>query len=116
MKQDMKRENKIICFKDNTMILAWYIHTEHKTVQFTVLVYSFAQTSTSSFVASFLPSDLGYHADKPEFDEQKDSPCNIRASGRCYYDGTSLGAISLWKEFLASSNDEVIWKALEERC
>lgn len=57
--------------------------------------------------------DIGYHAKKPNYKGQtarKDCPY---IDGTCYYDGSTLAADDLLKEFIAKGVD-VVWKRLED--
>lgn len=55
--------------------------------------------------------DLGYHAYEPQYEGQTSRHCNLLDGGRCYSDGTSLGALELIEPFLAGG-DEWLWKHL----
>lgn len=109
----MKKETKIMCHEGSSEItLAWYLHSETATAQFTVFLFSPTRNSFMEYSMKTLAADLGYHSDKPKYGGQGSMPCSLRSSGSCFYDGTSLGAQDVWNEFLAAKDEEVIWKAL----
>lgn len=62
----------------------------------------------------YLPIGVDYHADALQYDEQAHGKCDYRASGKCYCDGSSLMAQSLWKRFTKSGEEQVIWDKLTE--
>lgn len=106
------RKEKTFYIQDKgySVTLAYYIHAPTVTAQFTVMGYPRSRSDTI-----FMPTDLGYHSDNPQYEGQKAMECDIRPGGKCYCDGTSLGASDLWREFLESScNEDLIWKRLEE--
>lgn len=59
-------------------------------------------------------ADIGYHAREPQYEGQESMTCDLLPEGRCYYDGTSLGADEFMPTFLAGG-DKAVWKMLEER-
>ena len=63
-----------------------------------------------------VPADLGYHAHKPQYDGQEPSQrsCQYLDGAPCYYDGSGLQAIEVFKMLLSGGSDAV-WKFLEER-
>jgi len=60
-------------------------------------------------------ADIGYHAKNPRYEGHDciDENCKY-TGGKCYYDGTSLGADEFMPEFLAGGSDAV-WPMLERR-
>lgn len=58
--------------------------------------------------------DLGYHARKPQYEDQWQSPeCEYVPEGRCYYDGSSLDAYRVF-EILLREGHYGVWKELED--
>ena len=57
--------------------------------------------------------DIGYHSPKPMYEGQTEMDCDLIDGGKCYYDGTSLGASEFAPEFVAKGEDAV-WKKLKE--
>lgn len=57
--------------------------------------------------------DLGYHSPKPMYDGQTmvSDSCEV-LGGKCYYDGTSLGADEPLRVFI-NDGEEGLWKFLE---
>jgi len=58
-------------------------------------------------------ADVGYHAEKPQYEDQTAFDCNLLDGGKCYYDGSGLRAEEWYKIFLEKGIDE-IWTLLEE--
>jgi hypothetical protein len=58
--------------------------------------------------------DLGYHSKVPLYDEQTPSftDCPF-TGGECYYDGSGLRAMEVYKEF-RTRGEEWLWNELEE--
>lgn len=59
-------------------------------------------------------ADIGYHSPVPTYEGQTARECDLLPEGKCYYDGTSLGASEFMPTFL-EGGDEAVWKMLEER-
>lgn len=59
-------------------------------------------------------ADIGYHAIEPRYEGQSEMECEYTGTGKCYYDGTSLGAEDFMPTFLAGG-DEAVWTMLEDR-
>ena len=60
------------------------------------------------------PLAISYHSPQP-LDGVRPVPCDV-LEGPCYGDGTVLGAWELCERWRAAGKDEeVIWRALEER-
>jgi hypothetical protein len=59
-------------------------------------------------------ADIGYHAIEPQYEGQSQMDCEYTGTGKCYYDGTSLGAEGFMPTFLAGG-DEAVWTMLEDR-
>ena len=61
--------------------------------------------------------DLGYHAYEPFSSHQAEygsHECDVLPTGKCYYDGSTGGAICLLSDFRRGGYDpEVVWGALE---
>lgn len=57
--------------------------------------------------------DLGYHAYEPQYEDQTSCTCDLLKGGKCYSDGTLLGAKELIEGFIAGG-DEWIWRKLRE--
>ena len=59
--------------------------------------------------------DLGYHAYAlTSNDPHAPYECDVLPTGKCYYDGSTGGAICLLSDFRKSGYDsEVVWEALE---
>ena len=57
--------------------------------------------------------DLGYHAYEPQYEDQGTYECTYLKGGKCYCDGTSLGALDLVEGFLAGG-DVWLWRKLRE--
>lgn len=108
----MKKETRIVINSDGAITLCWYLHGDTKTTQFTVLLYK-CQQEGFSYRGTLLPTDVGYHADTPKYD-QDSMECHLRPSGRCFYDGSSLAANELWELFITSGKEDVIWSKLED--
>lgn len=60
--------------------------------------------------SSVYPSDLGYHAKKPQYEDQPAMDCHI--FGKCYYDGSGLNAYEPFR-ILCSFGEEALWTFLE---
>jgi hypothetical protein len=60
--------------------------------------------------SSVYPSDLGYHAKEPQYEDQPVMDCSIL--GKCYYDGSGLNAYEPFR-ILCSFGEEVLWTFLE---
>lgn len=58
--------------------------------------------------------DIGYHAPTPHYEGQTEMECDLLPGGKCYYDGTSLGAENFMPTFIAGGSDAV-WRMLEEK-
>ena len=60
--------------------------------------------------------DVGYHADKPQYEGQSPmDKCNLLTEGKCYYDGSSLAADERYKQFLLQEDAfDWVWKKLAE--
>ena len=58
--------------------------------------------------------NIGYHSPKPMYENQSPmrDECEV-IGGKCYYDGTSLGASEFTETFL-KEGDEAVWKMLQE--
>ena len=56
--------------------------------------------------------DIGYHSPVPRYEGQDALSCTILASGKCYYDGSSLRADEWIPEFLTGGTDW-LWPQLE---
>lgn len=62
------------------------------------------------------PLGIEYHARDPRWEGDKRYLCSVLARGRCYPDGTSVGAADLHREYAdAGYDEEVIWAELERR-
>lgn len=59
-------------------------------------------------------TDIGYHSPTPQYEGQTPMDCDLLPGGKCYYDGTSLGASEFEDEFIAGG-DAVVWPMLEKR-
>lgn len=59
-------------------------------------------------------ADIGYHSLTPHYEGQPCHDCDLLPGGKCYYDGTSLGATKFEDEFIAGG-DAVVWPMLEKR-
>lgn len=81
----------------------WYLKANREANGDTFLKYPFEPNKPDGW-------DLGYHADSPQYEGQGYHKCDCRPSGRCYYDGTSLGAKELEEGFLAGGADWVFEK------
>lgn len=103
----MNRETKINIRQDGSIYLAFYVHAETITAQFTMLLYQ------HDGQWKLLATDVGFHSDKPTCD-QGSMRCDIRPSGHCYYDGSSLQALELQREWFATKDNETVFKRLEE--
>ncbi len=103
----MKREIKVnYCKSEQAYTIRYFLHYKEVTMQFVVR----CPTEQWHYYCAI---DLGYHADKPMDSTYEPVDCNVRPCGKCYYDGTALGAQELWDEFKCSGDEEVIWKCLE---
>lgn len=61
-----------------------------------------------------LAADLGYHADKPQYEDHKPmDTCEHRPSGKCYYDGSGLAADGPFGILLVDGED-AMWKYMED--
>lgn len=60
------------------------------------------------------PVDVGYHSPKPMCEGQTEMKCDKLPSGKCYYDGSSLQATTVFNILLAEGSVGV-WKELERR-
>ncbi len=83
----------------------WYVESSRK---------EWEGRSYSAFDERHAPDawDLGYHAYEPQYEGQSTCDCDLLLGGKCYPDGTSLGAKELIESFLAGG-DEWLWKHLE---
>lgn len=60
-----------------------------------------------------LPADFGYHAKEPQYEGQDLMECCYSESGKCYYDGSSLYAQTVFDRFV-TEGDSAIWEELEK--
>lgn len=61
------------------------------------------------------PVDLGYHSREPLYPDQSSrDDCELLDGAKCYYDGSSLQAAGLFREWITSKDDNIIWKELQE--
>lgn len=58
-----------------------------------------------------MATDLGYHADAAQYDDQDTLACDVR-EGDCFYDGSGLRAESVMAA-LFEEGDRAVWAALE---
>lgn len=67
-----------------------------------------------SFVSDPLPADLGFHSPIPQYTghEETSIECPYVDGGRCYYDGSSLQADTVF-DALVSGGSEAVWEILE---
>lgn len=59
-------------------------------------------------------SDVGYHADAPQYEDQSAFDCEYRPGGKCYYDGSGLAGDEFLATFLTEGED-AMWAGLEAR-
>lgn len=84
------------------------LHGKKATVQFQLLTYEVAG------VRRYLPADLGYHADEPQYKSHEAyEGCDCRETKQCYYDGSSLNAQPVF-ELLVESGEDAVWERLAE--
>ena len=59
--------------------------------------------------------DVGYHANKPQWENQNPMDnCDLLIEGKCYYDGSSLQADERYKKFIQQKDAfDWAWKQLE---
>lgn len=58
--------------------------------------------------------DVGYHSEKPRYENQLQMVCNLLEGGKCYYGGSTLMAQEWYEIFLKEGMDK-IWDMLEEK-
>lgn len=60
-----------------------------------------------------IPYDLGYHSPVPRYEGHTaiGVDCHV-LNGKCYYDGSSLNADSLWQKFVETNDSDIIWTEL----
>jgi hypothetical protein len=101
------KEIKVEFEPDEQAFYLWYyLHGPKATIQFMV-------RCPSPEWHYYLPIDLGFHADSPTY-EQEPIECEVRPSGQCFYDGSSLAAQDLWAAFTPTGDEAIIWNKLEE--
>lgn len=114
----MKRETKIHLYaKSNEMCFAFLLHGENVTAAFTLLAHDNRDVPPGGFyhVVNLLPADLGRHSRVRIFEHDTEMPkCDFLGGCSCFYDGSSLQAMDLWKKFRTTRDPEVIWTALED--
>jgi hypothetical protein len=61
-----------------------------------------------------LPTDLGYHSKKQQYEGQESmGPCEVLGGKNCYYDGSGLNAIDAMYT-LVNGGDKALWRFLED--
>lgn len=78
-------------------------------------LYKYTELLHSSFTQRYypMPTDLGYHAKEPQYEDQYvRNDCHI-LGGECYYDGSGLNAYIPFRELLTKGSDGV-WVVLEK--
>lgn len=61
-----------------------------------------------------MPADIGYHSPTPLYEGQTEtSGCHLLEGGKCYYDGSSLYADTIYNIFVAGG-DDALWAQLEK--
>ena len=58
--------------------------------------------------------DIGYHSPTPRWEGQREQECDVLPGGKCYSDGTSLGAEEFLPEFIEGGS-KAVWAMLEQR-
>ena len=94
----------------------WLLHGPNATIQFlfmTPWLPTWDDRTTRDLAFSVLPADLGYHADKPQYEGQKGRACDCRPDKRCFYDGSGLAADDVFK-LLISKGEEAVWEHMRE--
>jgi hypothetical protein len=73
-------------------------------------------TTHESAVSRIYPlgMDVGYHWATPLHRDQEPMECEYTMTGECYYDGSSLAATDLAREFMIHG-EKAVWKELEWR-
>jgi hypothetical protein len=62
-----------------------------------------------------MPTDVGYHSYVPMYKDQTPmEDCNLLGGADCYYDGSSLQAVSVFNQFKEEGEDSV-WAVLISR-
>ena len=94
----------------------WLLHGPKATMQFVFMTPWLPTWEAHKDQMPFdvLPSDIGRHADEPQYEGEESRKCDCRRSGKCYYDGSSLMADDAFK-LLLTEGEESVWKYLEER-
>lgn len=89
---------------------AFYLRRDGWVIQF---VLGVRRVNVDGYLELY-PVDVGYHSPVPTYEGQKvfSEDCGI-IGGRCYYDGTSLGAEELLSRLSANGVDAV-WDELEQ--
>ena len=97
--------------------LIMYLHGPKATIQFVVMTGWYLpenQEAMTDIRNTFpLATDIGYHADEPQYEDQQRMACDRRPQGFCYYDGSSLRAHNIWEVMLAEGS-EAVWKEMEK--
>ncbi len=61
-----------------------------------------------------IPADLGYHSPKPMYENHKPmGPCEFLDGKECYYDGSTLNAMKIFKALL-TDGEEGVWRELKD--
>lgn len=59
-------------------------------------------------------ADLGYHSPKPMYENHKSmGPCEVLDGRECYYDGSTLSAMKIFKALL-TDGEEGVWRELKD--
>lgn len=77
----------------------WFIFKKNnKAVQFMLCFNSYLKSVSSSHGGDIMAYDIGYHSDIPMWEGQSSNDCDLLDGGKCYYDGSSLYAPTIWDE------------------
>jgi len=91
---------------ENSYTIQYYLHGPASTIQFAV------RCPTPAW-HYYLPISLGFHADKAQYEDQMEFPCNCRPGGKCYFARPTLEAQELWNK-VEKQGESVIWSELEK--
>lgn len=102
--------------------MRWYVRGPKGTIQFVVMtgwdlpaVRAERKGNHRTCDLFPMPSDLGYHSPRPMYEDQSpmNDKCEMVEGGVCYYDGSSLGAESVF-DLLVKEGHESVWRRLEQ--
>ena len=98
----------------SSMRLTFYVKGNSGAVQFLILTgWRVPYRDRREGYSGLMPADLGYHAKKPQYEDQSlmMDDCEY-TDGPCYYDGSSLNAEKPY-EILVTKGEDALWEFLE---